>query len=388
MSVLMKESVNQLITAFNSEVPASGEKAIELRDMLGKYSMDVIASCAFGVNSKSFSKNEADKEFVGHAARFFTKSDYESIVNFMFQIPLIGFWLVKTLKLPTIREDEINFFYDVVKQTLEERIRSKSRRNDIIDMMIDAIKGDLKEDKEQQDDQYDKDAELKTGGTLKGISAEEEQVIMVATAMVMLVAGYDTTAMTMTYACYELAKHPDVQERLREEVDEVYGQKDDEECITLDYQDVQSMEYLDQVLNETLRKDTPVGAIARASAEEYTIPGGRGTIPKQSLVMIPILSMHHSSEYYPEPEKFDPDRFSKVEKAKRHPYTFLPFGQGPRGCIGMRFAQLEAKLGLAALVRHYEIVPCSQTVDKVEIDPESFLMSPKGGLWVAFRKRF
>ncbi len=255
-------------------------------------------------------------------------------------------------------------------------------------MMIEALRGDLKEDKEQNDDEYDKDAKLNSGSKLKGMSAEEENIIMVATAMILLIAGYDTTAVTLTNACYELAKNLHVQERLREEVDEAYNRQEDEDCVSLEYKDIQFMDYLDQVLNEILRKHPLFGTYTRAAAKDYNISGGRGTIPKQSLFMLTVLSLHMSPDYFPEPDKFDPNRFSKEGKAKRHTFAYLPFGHGPRSCIGMRFAQHEAKLALAALVRHFEITPCSRTVEKIEIDDTSNLMAPNEAIYVSLRKRF
>ncbi len=388
MTVLMKESVSQLVKAFNREIPEQGQAVVELKDMLGKYSMDVIASCAFGVNAKAFSDAEADKEFVGNAAQFFRKTPYDAFLQLLLQIPYVGDKIINLLGLSFVKEKEINFFYDVVKQTLESRITTKSKRNDIIDLMIEAIRGELKHDHEHEDDEYEKDAKLKTQSKLKTITKEDEEIIMVATAMVMMVAGYDTTAMTLSYVCYELAKNPDIQDRLREEVDEAYAKKEDEDCPALDYQDVQFLEYLDQTINEALRLHPPAGAVTRCSAKDYTIPGTSKVVPKNSLILFPTLSIHLDPDNYPNPEKFDPDRFSKEGKAKRNPYRFLPFGHGPRSCVGMRFALLEAKLGLAALVRHFEIVPCDKTVDTIEIDSQSFLYAPKGGLHVAFRKRF
>ncbi len=387
MTVLMKESVHQLVGAFNRAIPSNGSGEFELKEIIGKYSMDVIASCAFGVNARTFSEDEADKEFVGHASRVFRKPPYDTLKNILIQVPRIGFSIIKALKLPFIRENEINFFYDVVKQTLTSRIQSKSKRNDIIDLMIEAIRGELKQDTEHEDSDYEKEAKLNHNKKLSSISPEDEEIIMVATAMVMLVAGYDTTALTMSYACHELAMNQDVQERLREEVDEAYGKKDDDACVSLDYSDVQFMEYLDQVLSETLRKHPVAGMVTRSSVKDYKIQGTGMTIPKQTMLVVPTLAIHRDPKNYPEPEKFDPDRFSKEEKAKRQPYTYLPFGQGPRSCIGMRFAQLEAKLGLAALVRHFEILPCPKTEENIQLDTESFLVSPKH-LWVSFRKRF
>ena len=387
MSILMKESVNQLVGAFDNLATSSEGTELELKEILGKYSMDVIARCAFGVDSRAFSENEADNQFVKNASQVFKKPPYDTLKSFLLTVPHVGWKLVSLLRLPLVMENELNFFYDVVKQTMESRLKTKSKRNDIIDLMIEAIKGELQHDTEHEDTEYEKEAKLNHHKKFSAISPEEEEIIMVATALVMLVAGYDTTAITMSYACHELALNQDVQDRLREELDEAYDKKDDETCVTLDYQDVQTMEYLDQVLSETLRKHPPGGIMSRSTVNDYKIQGTSKMIPKGALLIMPTFGIHRDPENYPDPMKFDPDRFTQEEKMKRHPYTYLPFGQGPRNCLGMRFAQLEAKMGLAALVRRFEILPCSKTTEDIEIDPQSFLVSPKS-LWVSFRKRF
>ena len=135
-----------------------------------------------------------------------------------------------------------------------------------------------------------------------------------ATAMVILVAGFDTTSSALTFAAYELAVNPDIQRRLQEEIDDLATSPDD-----VDYHTVQEMPYLDMVAHETLRKYPIAPAMTRAAAEAYTLPGTQWTVPKGTIVVINAAGIQHDERYYPEPERFDPERFSKEEKAKRDP---------------------------------------------------------------------
>ena len=143
-----------------------------------------------------------------------------------------------------------------------------------------------------------------------------DELVIVATSIVLLVAGYDTTGTTLAWACYELAKNPEIQEKLRQEVEDILDGDSEKK---LSYDDIQSMTYLDQVINETLRLHNPVGALQRSAAKEYKVPGTNIVIPKDTMVWINVLSMHFDPKHYEDPHVFDPDHFSKDAKANRHP---------------------------------------------------------------------
>ena len=143
-----------------------------------------------------------------------------------------------------------------------------------------------------------------------------DELVIVATSIVLLVAGYDTTGTTLAWACYELAKNPEIQEKLRQEVEDILDGDSEKK---LSYDDIQSMTYLDQVINETLRLHNPVGALQRSAAKEYKVPGTDIVIPKDTMVWMNVLSIHFDPKHYEDPHVFDPDHFSKDAKANRHP---------------------------------------------------------------------
>ena len=146
---------------------------------------------------------------------------------------------------------------------------------------------------------------------------EFDELVIVATAIVLLVAGYDTTGTTLAYACYQLAKHPEIQEKLRAEVEEATGDSDK----PIDYDSVQKMTYLDQIISETLRFCSPISIIQRNAAKEYKMPGHDLVVEKEHMVWINVMSIHFNPKYYATPNEFNPDHFSKEAKAKRNPYA-------------------------------------------------------------------
>ncbi|CAG7824445.1 unnamed protein product, partial [Allacma fusca] len=128
------------------------------------------------------------------------------------------------------------------------------------------------------------------------------------------------------------------------------------------YDIINSLEYLDMVISETLRMYPPGGRTERRSTRTYKIPNSDVTLPEGTVVVIPIYQVHHDEDYWPEPSRFDPERFTKENVSKRHPFAYQPFGHGPRNCIGNRFALTEVKLALAQLVLNFKFEPNKHTV--------------------------
>ena len=125
------------------------------------------------------------------------------------------------------------------------------------------------------------------------------------------------------------------------------------------YESVNEMNYMEMVVNETLRMFPPSVRVDRVCNKNYEF--GDLKIPKGQIWTVPIWALHHDPDLYPEPENFDPERFNEANKKKRENEAFIPFGAGPRNCIGMRFALLEIKLLLATILSKYKFNKCDQT---------------------------
>lgn len=130
-----------------------------------------------------------------------------------------------------------------------------------------------------------------------------------------------------------------------------------------------------------MRKHPAVGTLHRVSTVDYTLPNG-AKMPKGTYVIIPSLAFHRDPKLFPQPNKFDPERFSEERRHEIQPYSFLPFGEGPRICIGLKFGMLQTKLGLAMLLRQFRFEVCDKTKIPLDIDSVSLLHIPKGGVWL------
>lgn len=141
------------------------------------------------------------------------------------------------------------------------------------------------------------------------------------------------------------------------------------------------------MFSESLRKYPPAVSVQRVAKEHYPVPNTEIVIEKGTSVIIPIYGIHHDPEIYPQPEKYDPDRFTPDKVAKRHQFSFLPFGEGPRICIGMRFAVVEVKIALAKILMNFEFkLDRTKTSVPLKILPSSLILTPAEKIVIDFKK--
>lgn len=146
------------------------------------------------------------------------------------------------------------------------------------------------------------------------------------------------------------------------------------------------------LVSETLRKWPITPFVNRVCTKPYTIAAknpGENPIDFQELdvIILPIYGLHRDPKYYPDPERFDPERFSSENIAKINPYIYLPFGTGPRKCIGYRFALIETKILFYFILSKFEIVVNGKTQIPVQLCKKSINMTPESGLWIDFKRR-
>ncbi|GLG92381.1 Cytochrome P450 9e2, partial [Gryllus bimaculatus] len=166
--------------------------------------------------------------------------------------------------------------------------------------------------------------------------------------------GHDTTSAGISFTIFLLAQHPDVQEKIYEELKSFF---DTSKPITPNISDHSELKYLEMVIKESLRLYPPVPIILRNMQQEIVLPESKAVLPEGTSLYLTPFGMHRNPNLYPDPEKFDPERFSADECARRHPYAYLPFSAGPRNCIGQRFAMLEMKNVIAKLVWNFRVLP-------------------------------
>ena len=199
-------------------------------------------------------------------------------------------------------------------KTIKMRRETKERKNDLIDLMLDAIKEEKTVDGNEAEelDQYEKD--MKLNHKRKGKQIDELHVV--STALILLVAGYDTTGSTLSYLAYELAKNQDIQEKLQEEIDQAFDEAGGK---FPDYNVIQSLPYLDMVIFESLRFHSPIGVNLRTVEKDYKLADTGLLLKRGDSLSFNAHHLHFLREHWSHPDEFYPEHFSKEEKANRHP---------------------------------------------------------------------
>ncbi|XP_012664838.1 phylloquinone omega-hydroxylase CYP4F11-like [Otolemur garnettii] len=186
--------------------------------------------------------------------------------------------------------------------------------------------------------------------------------------------GHDTTASGLSWVLYNLARHPEYQERCRQEVQELLRDREPEE---IEWDDLAQLPFLTMCIKESLRLHPPVPLVSRCSTQDIELPDGR-VIPKDVIVLINILGTHHNPAVWPDPEVYDPFRFDPDKVKERSPLAFIPFSAGPRNCIGQAFAMAEMKVVLALTLLRFRVLPGHSEPRRL---PELILRA-EGGLWL------
>nr|XP_043067633.1 probable cytochrome P450 313a2 [Drosophila bipectinata] len=181
----------------------------------------------------------------------------------------------------------------------------------------------------------------------------------------MVLAAFETTALTLNHLLIVLAMFPQYQELLFEELKEIFPAGGD---LEVEYEDVQKLVYLDRVLNETLRLFPPIPISIRDAKEDLRLSNGV-LIPKGVILCIDIFNIHRNRDLWGhDADTFDPDRFLPDNIRQRHPYAFIPYSKGKRNCIGWRYAQISLKIALAKIVRNYSFNTSFRYEDLAFID--------------------
>ncbi|CAN7976466.1 unnamed protein product, partial [Ixodes persulcatus] len=301
----------------------------------GHYTLDVIAKCAFGMKLDSHSNQT--NEFVTRASQAFQMSVTLPLLLIIFP------FLMKLIKIKLFSSERFSYFKDACANMMKSRRESGVKHHDFLQLMMDAQKTALSDGSDPGDDKNDVyslgEDEISNVATQRKTLTEMEAM---AHCVMFLLAGQDTTSSVIAYTVYLLALHPDVQEKLRREVDECFEQYGPEP--TLDV--VSKLKCLSCVISESMRLYPPVLRLERSPVEDYVMTDTGIKLPKNHVIVIPVYAMHYDPSNFEDPYKFDPERYPTTYSRCIRPYSYLPFGAGPRNCVGMRFALQTIKLCL------------------------------------------
>lgn len=368
---LMEACSNELIKAIEPIAKLNGKIAV--KDFMARFTTDVIASCAFGLDSNSI-KNP-DSEFRQHGRNIVENISLWRLIKM--RIAMTFPWLIKLKIIGRFSLPSSDFFFKLTGDTIEYREKNGVIRNDFVDLLIKIKNNKSLLDEERSGNTMDhKDAE---NGEATGITLEE----LTAQAIVFFLAGFETSSSAMSFCLYEISLNTDVQTKMRKEIDEVLTKYNGK----LSYEALQEMMYMEAVINETLRRYSSLSVLNRQCTEDYKLQELNLVIPKGMKIVIPVYAIHHDPAYYPDPYKFDPERFTDEKIKTKNNYTFMPFGEGPRMCIGNRFAMLQMKLCLSNVLHKFELAVTEETPIPLTISKKQFITISESPIVLKISKR-
>lgn len=282
--------------------------------------------------------------------------------------------LMRLVKIKSVDQDIEDFIISLVKTTLDYRETNNVVRKDFFQLMIQLRNtGAI-----QLDDQWETKI---VNESQKKLTINE----MAAQSFIFWLAGFETSSTTMGFFLYEMARNEDIQNRVRKEIDEIIAQHNGE----ITFESINEMKLLEMCVDETLRMYPPVFNLVRECTKDWKMPDSNIIIEKGVTMTIPVFAIQRDAEYYPNPEQFQPQRFNAENSAGKtfidRPY--MPFGEGPRLCIGQRLGKMQVKVGLVLLLQSYKFNLSGNTLQPLKISPQNILFAPVGGLQLKITKR-
>lgn len=263
------------------------------------------------------------------------------------------------MNLRVLNKKYDDYFKKLVIDNMKYRKENNIVRNDVINILMDA-----------------KGMSLTENGAKPLREWSDEEIV--AQCFVFFFGGLDTVSQGLSFCIYELMANPDCQQRLITEVEEIKAELNGQ---PLTYDSLSKMKYMDAILDEVLRIWTAAPTLDRVCSKDFVVENlenGKVLIQKGDVVFVPVAGIHTDPQYYPDPLKFDPNRFYEN---RANELIYMPFGAGPRKCIANRFALMEIKTVLYYLLNSYSIRMCSKSHVPMELK-SGFQLQSKHGFWV------
>ena len=336
-----KQKMNQLVQNMQQTIVSElkdlpEEKSVTLFPIMNNLAFNVVAKSLFHISASEEKLNRL-KIIIHQVQEFLIKE---------IRLPYKAFWFkisgqINKHKELALESDEI------IKEIIEERIKSNSKQNDLLDMLLET--------------RYEETGE--------GMSTQQ----LIDEIKILFIAGHETSANAMTFTLHLLGNHPEIQQKIFDELIEIESQTDDI------IEQLQKMTYTNAVINESMRLYPPAWITDRENIDDDNLLGYH--IKEKTLIGVSFYELHRNPKYWENPEEFNPERFLGEQKKKSAQY-FYPFGAGPRMCIGLGFAMYEMSLTLSYIVKKYKVTSSKKDI---QINP-LITLKPVGAV-VTFERR-
>uniref|UniRef100_A0AAT9UTL7 Cytochrome P450 6PZ32 n=1 Tax=Maconellicoccus hirsutus TaxID=177089 RepID=A0AAT9UTL7_MACHI len=373
MFPLVQECGNKLTQVLGTMT----SEAFNIKDLSARYTCDVIGTCAFGIETHSL--DDPNNEFQEMGKRVFRFRYRNLIAGAFTKLPES---VARFFNIRFVDESVQDFFISIIGNTVKFREENKVTRNDFIDLLMSLRDQTMSKYNDHQE-QEDLERFLSQVGEKHAKGQIDMTIdVMAAQCFIFFGAGFETSSTALSFLLLELALHQDIQDKVREEINTLINSNPE----GLTYDILKDMTYVDMVIAEGLRKYPALGFIIRECTEDYIIPDTKIVVPKNTPVTVPVYGLHNDPQYFEKPDEFYPEHFTKEAIAKRPHYTYLPFGDGPRGCIGERFGKMQVKVGLISMIRNFKFQLSPKTSLPIKFQQHFIILKPKSGIWLKCEK--
>ncbi|CAG9576950.1 unnamed protein product [Danaus chrysippus] len=343
-------------------------QAIDARDLMARYTTDFIGACGFGLDSDSL--QDENSAFRKLGAKIFDVPIKDVILSVLKQMFPSTF---KNVKVMARVEREL---MALVNEVMRQRNYEPSGRNDFIDLMLECKKkGTITGDSIEN---------VNKSGSPEQASIEMTNELIAAQVFVFFAAGFETSSSATSTTLHELAHHPEVQKKVQKEIDKVLAKYNNKLC----YDAIKEMTYLEWAFKEGMRIFPSLGFLIRQCAKPYTFEDLGLTIDEGVKIIIPLQALHNDPKYFDNPSEFRPERFDPENFDSSNRFVYLPFGEGPRACIGERLGMMQSLAGLAAVLSRFSVHPAPGAPRKPTIDTRSNIVQVvRGGIPLIFTER-
>ena len=365
MTPLILQSVDKLLFHVGNKLKESEGNELETKSLFRSFALYNIGQTMFGIEMDTFDWEKTDPT-IKAGLMYFEMSWFKMVLAM-----ILPRWLKTFLEFTATNKKGLMALHKITTAIIKQRTDNNidKRYADFISIML---RNRVKPEEEEK-------VEIGEGQWVPRSSARKftDDEIM-ANCLLFLMAGTDTTKSMICFTAFVLAKHADEQEKLYQEVVGIAEKTGQEKIMS---ESLPDMPFLDAVINETLRL-YPVAILAdRRVSKDYNLevaPGKVVNLPAETLIYISIWHIHRNEKYFHQADKFIPDRFFGDNAKKIDPKTFLPFGAGPRGCIGKRMALVILKLAIANLILKYKLQSRTKTMETLDVSQSNYgaLLTP------------
>uniref|UniRef100_A0A1I8P8Y4 Cytochrome P450 n=1 Tax=Stomoxys calcitrans TaxID=35570 RepID=A0A1I8P8Y4_STOCA len=329
------------------------EDNVHMNKLSVLFTVDTITRCFFGIENSAL--RDKHNECGRIASKITARTNYSVLkqllgLNYYDMLQALG------MEVRIFAKEVEDFFMGFLKQIFNDRERSGIKRHDMVDLLL----------------------EMRHNQGQPSMSNNE----VIAQMFIFFLVSHESGAVAIAFVLYELAHHPNIQDKVREEILGVLKQHNNE----LSYEASMKLPYLEQVIAETNRRYPILNFLERTVTQDYRVENSNIVLEKGCTIYIPLQSIHYDPGFYESPQEFRPQHFHPSEAASRHPMAFLGFGEGPRNCIGMRMGQMQMILGLVALLSNFKFSVCEKTVRKFKISDHVFNTRMLDEIWLKVEK--